>query len=435
VDPHAPTPTARKPPKIRALPKPKRAAKRKTSSPRPVNLIVPVLKRSAPPRSRSRSPSTSSPREASAPVPAPVAAEPDEEVDEEAKTARREAAPAPEQKDAPPSAESVEPAEEQQERRPEVEVTVEPEQPADDRGAQIFGSDDEGDEPRDTRSEGAPSRHASESPPRRHRRSARRTREEVDDEYEDEPLDVDSDYEDEDEDPEEPPTEEELQDEYRALLKRLRRMYPYLEIEMPPAGTSSKRLRKIYRYYVDEVSTAEGLEKYKIGLIVAFAILEVVGKKIGLPCDGYAELQQDQLANYHSMLVEFGDRDYFGFARSWPVEARLLGMMLLNMAFLVMGRMLLEPDTMKKLISAVTGTRGTPAIQLDNPQAQSPDAAATGAAPAAGAASSASAGGGAGALGSLLTTLMGALAGGGGPPARERSDQAGPTYRRRRARA
>lgn len=344
--------------------------------------------------------------------------------------------------------------------------------------AQIFGSDDEVEEEvepdddrdaaqttRDERSverrrprvepEDPPRRHRGEEPrrpspgPRRPSPGPRRAEPESEDEEDDDDSRFD-DEEEEDDFYEEPATEQELQDEYRAMLRRMKRMYRYLEIDIPPPGASSKRLGRLLRYYIDEVSTAEGLEKYRLMLLVGFVILEVLGKKLGLPCDDYAELQRDQIGNYHSMLVEFGDRDYFGFARGWPVEARLLGMMLANMGMLVVGRLLLEKDTMKKLITAVIGSRRTPAIALDQPVSENPDAAVAGGSGApAGAADAltnivsglasggAGAGGAAGAgngLGGILSMITSLFAGSGGPPARERSEQGGPSYSRRRRR-
>jgi hypothetical protein len=348
----------------------------------------------------------------------------------------------------PEDAKEVAPAPPLPRDRSEVKVARVPRTPV-DAPKQLYASDEEAEErePANAASDGEPIRTLEpepvegvpdlaldeeelpppeeDPPPRRARGRApreRRVEDEPDDEDEDteEPEDAQSEEEDV------PPTEEELQDEYRALLKRLKRNYKYLDIDIPAPGTSSKRLQRMHRYYVDEVSTAEGLEKYKIMLVVGFVIMEVIGKKLNLPCDGYAELQKGQIANYHSMLVEFGDRDYFGFARGYPIEVRLIGMMLINMGILVVGRLLLEPATMTRLISAVTsaGNREIPPIALDNPNA-SPPVPGAAAAPA-------------DATGGMLTGIMsmlGGMFGGGGPPARERSDQAQPTYQRRRRRA
>ena len=273
----------------------------------------------------------------------------------------------------------------------------------------------------------------------RSRRSSRRRSPSDDEESteskasEREPLSVDNEEE-------EPPTEEELQDEYRALIKRLKRTYPYLDLDIPALGTSSKRLKRLYRNAVDEVGSAEGLEKYKILMAVGFALLEVLGRKIGLPCDDYAELQMKQIHSYNAMLIEFGDRDYFGFARAWPVEARLVAMMLINMLFLIIGRLLLEPDTMKKLVLTIASSRSIPAPNIDVPPAQDPDGSGE-AAPSASSGSSnplaglLGAGGAGGGLNGILSMLMGAIGGGTpAPPARDRSEQAGPTYQRRRRR-
>jgi hypothetical protein len=352
----------------------------------------------------------------------------------------------------------------------EVEVTTERER-KDSVGSQLFGSDEESratsrpqSRGRSTSRSASPvrrrdarrsGRERSRSPARRSRSPARRrspsgqSASPVRRGRREEDSADEASYADEEESTYREPTEEELQDEYRALIKRLSRMYRYLEIEIPPAGTPSRRLKRLYRYYVDEVAVAEGLVKYKLGLSVGFIILEALGKKMGLPCDGYADLQQEQIANYNDMLVEFGDRGYFGFARNWPVEARLFGMMMVNMGVLIGARLLLEPGNAAKLIKLLVGNRTTPGIQLDGsaPSASPDGAAAAAAGGAAGGGSEAppaasnplgallGGAGGGGGLASILSTVMGALGGGGGGPARERSDQAAPSYRSRRNRA
>ena len=276
----------------------------------------------------------------------------------------------------------------------------------------------------------------SPSPVRRPRR--RRESPSSDEESEDNTLSVEEESIDR-----EPPTEEELQDEYRALIKRMRRVYPYLDLELPPLGTLSKRLRKMYRNAMEEVGDSEGLEKYKLLMVIGFGFLEVFGKKIGMPCDDYAELQMKQIHNYNSMLIEFGERDYFGFARSWPVEARLIGLMLVNMGCLVVGRLLFEPDTLKKIITVMAGSRGIPAPNIDVPPPQDPDGRGGEAQPSSGAGGSAASaanplagllGGGGGGLNGMISMIMNAFSGGTMPPPRDRSDQAGPSYQRRRRR-
>jgi hypothetical protein len=240
--------------------------------------------------------------------------------------------------------------------------------------------------------------------------------------------------EDEDDEDKPPQTEEEMVDEYKMLLQRLKRHYPYLDITIPPNATS-QRLKRMYRFHVDEVSSAEGLYKYYWGMLIGFCILEMAGRKMGLPCQDYAEIQMNQISNYNSLLVEFGDRDYFGFTRSWPIEVRIIGLMLVNFALLVIARLLIDPNNIKSLFGMMTNSRSTPAIHLDNetptnnPESTDPGLNAIGTLLGGGTGAGT---GGANGIGSMLSMLMNAFGGGGGPPPRERQDQARPTYQRRR---
>jgi hypothetical protein len=235
--------------------------------------------------------------------------------------------------------------------------------------------------------------------------------------------DSDDEQDEEEESSEEdvPPTEEEMQDEYIALIKRAKRMYPDLDIEVPSRNLASRRLKKIYHFYVDEISTAEGLEKYKIGMFVGFILIELLLEKLGLPIKGYAELQMQHIASYNSLLIEFGDRNYFGFARNWPVEAKLAGLALFNAAILIVGRLLMEPENLNKIISKLAGKREVNVALPSTANRGSPDPPTAGQ-PAAG---------GFEGLGGILNMVMGAM-GGGGPPARARSEQTRPTTARRR---
>lgn len=244
-----------------------------------------------------------------------------------------------------------------------------------------------------------------------------------------------------------PPTEEELQDEYRALLKRAKRLYPYLDIELPSKGTPSRRLRRLYNYYVDEIATAEGLEKYQIIIVIVAAVIEGIGLKFGLQAiKGYANLQYANMASYHAMLIELGDRNYFGFASGWPVEVRIGGMMLLNAIVLVLGRWMLEGETMNILLGALTNNRRVPGPTLDKPSEANGDGASL---PGLGGGDSmgglggmiagllggAGGGGGGGGLGGMISQLMGGMMGNmgqGGQTNHQPREQGAPQYSRRR---
>lgn len=242
-----------------------------------------------------------------------------------------------------------------------------------------------------------------------------------------------------------PLTEDELIDKYRDQLQQIARKYPNFKIQIPDKATS-RRYQSMCMRAMERLAVEEEVSKYVIGMVVVMVIIQWVGCAIGLPLQDYVEIQMASIGRYTSLLIELGDKDYLGFARSWPVELRLFGLMLLNAFILVVVRLMMEPDYVKRFFARFNrigdpryvGFYEDTQLPADKPGGIAGLIGSIAGMFGGGGGAAATGGGGVGGLGSLLGGLMGAMGGGGGgggantsAPPPDRKSQTVPRYKRK----
>jgi hypothetical protein len=57
---------------------------------------------------------------------------------------------------------------------------------------------------------------------------------------------------------------------------------------------------------------------------------------------GFTQQQIISMNTYDKLLIELGEKSYIPQGSNWPVELRLLGLVLINVAFFIFGKIILK---------------------------------------------------------------------------------------------
>lgn len=94
---------------------------------------------------------------------------------------------------------------------------------------------------------------------------------------------------------------------------------------------------------VRKLSLDSNVETYKTYLIGGFMATEwLMGNFLSLDCSGYAQEQILGIGKYNSLLIEIGERNYISGKKQWPVELRLLWLIIVQAAMFIIGKMIMK---------------------------------------------------------------------------------------------
>lgn len=68
----------------------------------------------------------------------------------------------------------------------------------------------------------------------------------------------------------------------------------------------------------------------------------LLGNFLGFDMQGFTQQQVIQMHNYEKLLIELGEKSYVPSGSSWPVELRLLFMIIMNAAFFLVSKMMMK---------------------------------------------------------------------------------------------
>ena len=102
-------------------------------------------------------------------------------------------------------------------------------------------------------------------------------------------------------------------------------------------------MKKTYDSTLKRLSLDSTVESYKTYLIGGFMGCEfILGNYLGFDMEGFTQQQIKTMSTYDSLLIELGEKSYIPQGSDWPVEVRLLGLVLINVAFFVFGKIVLK---------------------------------------------------------------------------------------------
>jgi hypothetical protein len=143
-----------------------------------------------------------------------------------------------------------------------------------------------------------------------------------------------------------PQQEQQQEDVKRELLFKfdlLRKSYPGSSIPEYSIHTDLSTLEKSYNDSVRRLSLDSTVENYKTYLVYGFMGCEFIfGNFLGFDMQGFTQQQIISMHSYEKLLIELGEKSYVPTGSNWPVELRLLFMIIMNAAFFVISKMMMK---------------------------------------------------------------------------------------------
>ena len=140
--------------------------------------------------------------------------------------------------------------------------------------------------------------------------------------------------------------EQQEEDVKRELLFKfdlLRKSYPASIIPDYNIHTDYHTMQKSYDDTVRRLSLDYSVENYKTYLVYGFMGCEFVfGNFLGFDMQGFTQQQILSMNSYEKLLIELGEKSYVPTGSKWPIELRLLFMIIMNAAFFVVSKMIMK---------------------------------------------------------------------------------------------
>jgi hypothetical protein len=137
--------------------------------------------------------------------------------------------------------------------------------------------------------------------------------------------------------------DEDLKREMLFKFDLLRKSYKDQNIPTFTIHSDYKMMCRSYEDTVRRLSLDSSVETYKRYLIGAFMLIEYsFGRWLKFDMKGYTQQQIVGMSSYEKLLIEIGEKAYMPEGEQWPVEVRLIFLMVINTAFFLIGKMILN---------------------------------------------------------------------------------------------
>lgn len=137
--------------------------------------------------------------------------------------------------------------------------------------------------------------------------------------------------------------DENLKRELLFKLEILQKSYPKATVDKFTVYDSLSMIQEYYNSKVQMLSLEGSVDNYKTYMTFAFMGIEfLLGNIFKLNMKGFTEQQLMNMDKYEKLLIEIGEKTYMPSSKKWPVELRLLFIVIVQTAFFVVGKMFLS---------------------------------------------------------------------------------------------
>jgi hypothetical protein len=159
-----------------------------------------------------------------------------------------------------------------------------------------------------------------------------------------------------------PRFEKEDEDRKRELMFKfdlLKKSYPTAQNVIPEYTIHSDigDMTKTYDMTVKKLSLDSSVENYKTYLTGGFMVVEFAfGNFLGFDMQGFTQQQIINMHSYEKLLIELGEKSYVPEGSDWPVELRLLFIIIMNAGFFIISKMIMK-RTGANILNMVNGMK------------------------------------------------------------------------------